>query len=117
MFAKFCTGKNMDVWVFVCEQCTHCTRQAIPQELAQWLLTCVLLSTTRAAALEALLLDLLATREPLASADVLCIAALAFVADDDLGDDDRSALLELFRVHAARFPAFQTALQLLADDE
>lgn len=101
-------------WVVVC---LPNFAQATPQPLAQWLLSCVLLASVRSAPLESLLLDLLAQRDTHVHAEVLTMAVLAFMADDDLLDDDRTALLALLHTHSDTQPAFRDALLLLSEDE
>eukprot|EP01108_Squamamoeba_japonica_P006772 TRINITY_DN5548_c0_g2_i1.p2 TRINITY_DN5548_c0_g2~~TRINITY_DN5548_c0_g2_i1.p2 ORF type:complete len:143 (-),score=48.46 TRINITY_DN5548_c0_g2_i1:18-446(-) len=90
--------------------------QVEPRALSRWMTTCVLLSCTRRAPLAQLLVALLASRTPHVHARVLEIAALSFIADDDLDGDDRDSFLATISADNAD-PAFQNVVQLLEGDE
>ena len=74
------------------------------------------LACTRRAPLSTLLRELLALQRLEIDDDLLELAALAFVADDELPSEDRDAMLELMRAHANVQPALAAALRSLDDD-
>lgn len=99
-------------WVVVC---LPNFTQVQPTALSRWMIACTLLACTNQSALAQLLLDLLSSRANAIDDAVLQLAALAFVADADLGDDDRAAFVQLLRDQQA--PLFRQIVATLDDDD
>ena len=91
--------------------------QVQPASLSRWMTTCVLLACTRRASHAQLLIALLASRTPHVHERILELAALSFIADDDLDEADREAFMSSIEAQTAFHPAFKTILTLLESDE